>query len=90
MMAEVNCQSGLQGAGKTMAAVDNVNAMWDTVIEPAADANNIDPSLLAAIAVRESGGNNVWQGCTTEASCANANGAGIFQIDLKECGDRRD
>jgi RHS repeat-associated protein len=79
--AQRNCAEGLQDAGKTMAAVDRANAMWDT-IQSAADANNIDPALLAAVGIEETGFNNVWQGCTTDANCATADGAGIWQVDL--------
>jgi hypothetical protein len=69
------CNDGLAAANQTMNSVDNVNAVWDT-IQSAADANNIDPSLLAAIAVRESGGNNV-----SESDGAGV-GVGVFQLTV--------
>ena len=77
------CDEGLKMAGQTMDAVDTAKDpwVWDQ-LAAAAEANNIDPALLAAVGVRETGFNDVWQGCTTEASCAKANGAGNFQIDL--------
>jgi RHS repeat-associated protein len=75
------CNQGLQMAGQTTAAVDRANDIWNT-LQAAGDDNGIDPSLLAAIGVEETGFNNEWQECTTDASCAKANGAGIFQIDL--------
>jgi RHS repeat-associated protein len=78
------CAQGLQMAGQTMAAVDTAKniLIWGT-LEAAADANNIDPALLAAIGVRETGFNDVWQTCDdVKVMCATANGAGNFQIDL--------
>jgi RHS repeat-associated protein len=69
-----NCQQGLQEAGQTMDAVNRALDSWDT-IQSAADANNIDPALLAAVGVRETGFQNVWQS-------GDGNGAGIYQIDL--------
>ena len=69
-------------------AIDRANAMWDTVIQPAADANDIDPALLAAVGIRETGFRNKWQDCNdTTVSCATADGAGIFQIDLGQPGN---
>jgi RHS repeat-associated protein len=69
-----NCQQGLQEAGADMGAVSRANAAWDT-IDAAADANNIDPDLLAAVAIRETGFQNIPQS-------GGGQGAGIFQIDL--------
>ena len=75
------CAEGLADAHADIGAVDRANAMWGT-IQAAADAHNIDPALLAAVGIEETGFRNVWQGCTTDPSCANADGAGIWQIDL--------
>ena len=69
-----NCADGLQEAGQTMAAVDRANASWD-MLQTAADANNVDPALLAAIGIRETGFQNIPQS-------GGGQGAGIFQIDL--------
>jgi len=46
-------------------------------ISSAAAANGIDPALVAAIGVRETGFQNVWQSGAGW-------GAGVFQIDLGE------
>jgi RHS repeat-associated protein len=85
-----HCDEGLQMAGQNMAAVDRANAMWNT-IQTAADASGTDPALLAAIGVRETGFNNVWQGCDdVRVMCIDANGAGTFQIDLGPKGGHPD
>jgi hypothetical protein len=52
------CAYALKTAGQNMSAVDRANAAWDT-LQAAADANGIDPALLAANGVRESGFQNV-------------------------------
>lgn len=49
-------------------------ANWPA-ISSAAAANGIDPALLAAIGVRETGFRNIWQSGAGW-------GAGVFQIDL--------
>lgn len=69
------CASALKTAGQTQAAVARAEAAWST-LQAAAAANGIDPALLAAIGVRESGFQNVWQ--------PGGMGAGVFQIDLGE------
>jgi uncharacterized protein RhaS with RHS repeats len=55
-------------------ALLNATNNWG-VIQDAADANGIDPSLLAAIGIRESGFQNI-------AEIGGGQGAGVFQIDL--------
>lgn len=70
-----NCAKGLQAANKNMAAVDRANAAWD-VLQTAADANNVDPALLAAIGIEESGFQNV-----SENDGAGV-GVGVFQITV--------
>jgi soluble lytic murein transglycosylase-like protein len=45
------------------------------MLQTAADANNVDPALLAAIGIRETGFQNIPQS-------GGGQGAGIFQIDL--------
>jgi RHS repeat-associated protein len=69
-----NCEKGLKLAKENSSAVDRANQMWDT-IENAADSHNIDPAMLAAIAVRETGVRNIPQR-------GGGMGRGIFQIDL--------
>lgn len=49
-------------------------ADWST-IQAAAESNGVDPNLLAAIAVRETGFLNI-------AQIGGGRGAGVFQIDL--------
>jgi RHS repeat-associated protein len=68
------CDQGLKMANKDMNAVDRANAVWDT-IQVAADANDIDPALLAAIGIRESGFQNL-----TERG--GGPGVGVFQITV--------
>lgn len=68
------CPSALRTAGQNQAAVNRALSNWNT-ISAAAAANGIDPALLAAIGVRESGFRNVWQS-------GGGMGAGVFQIDL--------
>jgi hypothetical protein len=68
------CNSALQTAGQNQAAINRALSNWAT-ISSAAAANGIDPALLAAIGVRESGFQNIWQS-------GGGMGAGVFQIDL--------
>ncbi|MGA2335886.1 MAG: RHS repeat-associated core domain-containing protein [Terriglobales bacterium] len=68
-----NCAKGLQMANKSTAAVNRANTAWDT-LQTAADANNVDPAMLAAIGVRESNFQNVNQG--------DGPGVGVFQITV--------
>jgi RHS repeat-associated protein len=68
------CSSALQTSGQNQAAINRALSNWAT-ISSAAAANGIDPALLAAIGVRESGFQNVWQS-------GGGMGAGVFQIDL--------
>ena len=70
------CASALKTAGQNQSAIARANAAWGT-LQAAAQANGINPALLAAIGVRESGFQNVWQS-------GNGWGAGVFQIDLSE------
>jgi Transglycosylase SLT domain len=68
------CTSALRTAGQNQGAINRAQSNWAT-ISSAAAANGIDPALLAAIGVRESGFQNVSQS-------GGGLGAGVFQIDL--------
>jgi hypothetical protein len=68
------CSSALRTAGQNSGAVGRARANWGT-IAAAAEANGINPALLAAIGVRETGFQNV-------AQSGGGMGAGVFQIDL--------
>ncbi len=70
-----NCANGLRIADKKMAAVDRANANWD-VLQTAGDANNVDPAMLAAVGVRESGFENVNENDGPGV------GVGVFQITV--------
>ncbi|HEV3481173.1 MAG TPA: RHS repeat-associated core domain-containing protein [Candidatus Acidoferrales bacterium] len=72
---DAKCDVALKAANKDRGAVDRANAVWDT-IEGAADANDIDPALLAAIGVLETGFQNV-----NEKDGAGV-GVGVFQITV--------
>jgi soluble lytic murein transglycosylase-like protein len=63
----------LNTAGQNGLAVARALSNWGAITSAAA-ANGIDPALLAAIGVRESGFQNVWQ--------SGGMGAEVFQIDL--------
>ena len=76
MQQSQQCASALKTAGQTQAAVARAEAAWPT-LSAAASANGIDPALLAAIGVRETGFQNEWQS-------GNGWGAGVFQIDLSK------
>lgn len=69
-----NCEKGLKLANTDSNAVDRANEIWDT-LQNAADANNVDPALLAAITVRETGARNIPEN-------GGGLGRGYFQIDL--------
>jgi RHS repeat-associated protein len=73
LQKQINCAMGLEMTKKDSAAVDRANAIWDT-IQTAGDTHGIDPSLLAAVAVRESGVQNIPE--------KGGKGRGRFQIDL--------
>ncbi len=68
------CLDALATAGADATALANAAANWDA-IQTAATANGVDPALLAAIGVRESGFRNVPQNGAGQ-------GLGVFQIDL--------
>jgi RHS repeat-associated protein len=68
-----DCVRALAAAGKDFAAVERAQADA-ALINASANANGIDPNLLAAIGVQESGWLNKSQ--------VGGQGAGIFQIDL--------
>lgn len=67
------CSKALAAIHKTAKAVERANENWNTIISAAAD-NGIDPALLAAIGVRESGFENIDQ--------KGGSGKGVFQIDI--------
>ena len=73
--SEEKCLQGLNDADKNTNAVDRAEAAW-TAIQAAADANGIDPALLAAIGVLESGFIN-----GNENDGAGV-GVGVFQITV--------
>ncbi len=68
------CASALNTAGQTQAAVARAEAAWATR-QAAAQAHNIDPALLAAVGVRESGFQNVTQ-------IGGGPGVGVFQLTV--------
>jgi len=69
-----DCQNALAAAGADSEALTRANDNW-AVIQRAADTNGIDPNLLAAVAVRESGFRNIPQS-------DGGLGRGIFQIEI--------
>jgi RHS repeat-associated protein len=83
------CQKGLRGKygqatiKSMMMTLNRVVALMDT-IEEAASANGIDPALLAAIALKETNGENRLQRCEPGLTWGDpkCSGAGMFQIDL--------
>lgn len=74
MQSNQGCASALNTAGQTQAAVARAEAAWST-LQAAAEAHNIDPALLAAIGVRESGFQNVSQ-------IGGGPGVGVFQLTV--------
>lgn len=68
------CLDALATAGQDTGALERAGDRWGEIVA-AAGVNGIDPNLLAAIGVRESGFRNGRQ-------IGGGNGAGIFQIDL--------
>jgi RHS repeat-associated protein len=69
-----DCLNALATAGANTDALTRATDNW-SAIQSAAAANGIDPNLLAAIAIRESGFQNI-------AQIGGGQGAGVFQIDL--------
>jgi RHS repeat-associated protein len=69
-----SCLNALAVAGANNTALARAVANWNA-IQSAAAANGIDPALLAAIGVRETGFQNI-------AQIGGGQGAGLFQIDL--------
>jgi RHS repeat-associated protein len=70
------CLDALAEAGQDTTALSSAAANWGT-IEAAAGGYNIDPAMIAAIGVRESGFRDI-------AQIGGGQGAGVFQIDLGE------
>lgn len=68
------CEDALTAAGQTMSAVQNAEANWVSIQNAVADSS-IDPALVAAIGIRETGFTNI-------AQIGGGQGAGVFQIDL--------
>jgi hypothetical protein len=68
------CASALRTARQDYSAVKRARSHW-SVISAAATAKGIDPALLAAIGVRETGFRNMRQ-------IGGGHGVGVFQIDL--------
>jgi len=67
-------QNALATANQNSSAVDRAAANWNTIVS-AANAHNIDPALLAAIGVRETGFRDINQ-------IGGGDGRGVFQIDI--------
>jgi RHS repeat-associated protein len=69
------CTSALHVARQNYQAVARANSSWN-ILSAAASPNSIDPGLLAAIGVRETGFRNVneWDGAGV--------GVGVFQITV--------
>src|SRR4051812_1389526 len=66
------CLEALQLTHKSPDDVVRIEALW-SILRPAAAAHGIDPSMLAAIALRESGGRNI-------AEIGDGSGMGVFQL----------
>jgi RHS repeat-associated protein len=66
------CAAALRVAGKNQSAINRANAAWGT-ISNAATAHGIDPALLAAVGVRETGFQNI-------AEAGGGGGMGVFQL----------
>ena len=71
-----NCAKGLKMAGQNQSAVDRANNDWD-MLQAVGDVYGVDPAMLAAIGIRESGFQNSVQ---PGPFGANTTGIGIFQI----------
>jgi RHS repeat-associated protein len=69
----LDCLNALSVAGQNSGALSRVSDSWG-VIQGAAAVNGTDPNLLAAIAIRESGFQNIAQ--------EGGLGRGVFQIDV--------
>ena len=70
-----SCQSALQIAGQSQLAVVRANSSW-SVLTTAATANSIDPSLLGAIGIRETGFQDVNE------KGGKGIGVGVFQLTV--------
>lgn len=79
LSALIACDNGLRAANQDRGAVARANAAMDT-LRDAAGASGIDPRLLAAIGVRESGFRNV-----NERDGAGV-GVGVFQLTVRSGG----
>jgi RHS repeat-associated protein len=71
------CAAALKTAGANGSAINNYYNNYQAPINSAANANGVDPNLLAAVGVRESG-----LPANPDVVQANGNGRGLFQIDL--------
>jgi RHS repeat-associated protein len=69
-----NCSKGLQEAHANQDAVNRALQDWN-MLQTAGGAHGIDPAMLGAIGIRETGFRNISQS-------GGGQGAGIFQIDL--------
>jgi len=72
------CQEALAQAGKNASALDRLSTYWPTVQEAAAN-NGVDPAILGAIAIRETGAQNIAETHYGPYE----RGMGIFQIDFR-------
>jgi hypothetical protein len=70
------CKAALATANKKQAAVTRAENAW-SVLQTAAEAHDIDPALLAAIGVRETGFENVQE---TLQNGEEGHGMGVFQL----------
>ena len=71
------CAAALKTAGANGSAINNYYNNYQAPINNAANSNGVDPNLLAAVGVRESG-----LPANPDVVQANGNGRGLFQIDL--------
>jgi len=69
------CSAALSTANTNSGAMNRYYNQYQGSINSAANANGIDPGLLGAVGVRESGMQNI-------AQYGGGQGAGVFQIDL--------
>jgi RHS repeat-associated protein len=70
------CRAALATTGKDQAGLQRAVQNWNAIAN-AANAHGIDPALLAAVGVRETDFQNIWQ-------YGGGSGAGVFQIDLSK------
>jgi soluble lytic murein transglycosylase-like protein len=82
---EEKCKDALDKTGGNIAAVQRALDNW-SIIENAAVQNGVDPTILAAIGIRETGFRNVPESGYGKYDA----GMGIFQIDSRYHSDATD